>query len=123
MKIGYSRKFSAAHILGNPECDKEWNQGMYGKCCNLHGHTWDVHFEVVGNVDEKSGMIVNFNVLKDIIDGLDHNLINDTVKLPTAENLVGYFVDKLRELELFSSIKVRLYESDHAWAEDEWRST
>jgi len=123
MKIGYSTKISAAHQLGNDDCTKEWNNDVYGKCCNLHGHTWEVEIEAVGNVNKETGMIVNFTTLKAIVHELDHKLINGYVKLPTAENLVTYFMDQLQQLQVFSYINVRIYESDHAWAEDEWRTS
>jgi len=120
MKIGYTCKISAAHQLGNKDCDKSWNKETFGKCCNVHGHTWEVRIEVVGSVDKDSGMIVNFTKLKAIVNELDHRMINEFVALPTAENLVSFFITKLQGLQLFSNIKVRIYESDHAWAEDEW---
>jgi 6-pyruvoyltetrahydropterin/6-carboxytetrahydropterin synthase len=120
MRIGYQCKIDAAHRLGNEQMPKDWNAETYGKCCNLHGHTWAIELEVEGNPNKDSGMIINFTELKRIVNELDHRLINDFVALPTAENLVAYFLDKLKDLQIFSVIKVRVYESDHAWAEDIW---
>jgi 6-pyruvoyltetrahydropterin/6-carboxytetrahydropterin synthase len=122
MKLVYTRKFDAAHYLADDKRNDEWNKQTYGKCCNVHGHTWLVEFELEGAVDEETGMLVNFNILKGIIDELDHTTVNLTVDLPTAENLVKYFMDKLKEMCMFDAILVRIWESDHAYAEDSWRT-
>ena len=88
----------------------------------MHGHTWLVEFILCGDVSSDNHMLVNFNVLRDLIDSFDHKLVNDTIPVPTAENLVGYFLNKLIGMAIFSHVKVRVWESDHAYAEDEWGS-
>ena len=122
MKIFLERTFSAAHCLRDEGLSPAENEKYFGKCENLHGHTWRVQFEVEGQVDFKSGMVVNFNTLKESIDRFDHGLVNDIVKLPTAEHLVMYFMKELKSMELFSYVRVRVYESEKAYAEKEWSS-
>lgn len=50
--------------------------GVDEKCSNLHGHTYSVDVEIEGNVDEKTGMVIDFVVLKrlvkEIVDEYDH---------------------------------------------------
>jgi len=120
MKLVYKRKFDAAHHLGQSTYTKNKNEEVYGKCLNTHGHTWWVEFTVCGAVQE-TGMLVNFNQLKKLIDRFDHGIINDLLFLPTAENLVSYFLEELQKFDLFTYIKVKVWESDNAYAEDEWR--
>ena len=85
MILRIKHKFSAAHKL--PEYD--------GDCHNLHGHTWQVVFEIEGTV-QPSGMIYDFKLLKPMLDSVlpDHKFLNDFVPNPTAENLSQYIFDK-----------------------------
>ena len=59
--------FSSAHIL--PDC---------GKCSRLHGHTYALHAEIMGDVGKK-GMLMDFNDIKknlrSIADELDHHIL------------------------------------------------
>lgn len=89
MLLRIRRKFSAAHKL--PEYD--------GDCHNLHGHTWQVVFEIEGPVQE-SGMIYDFKLLKPMLDSIlpDHKFLNDYVPNPTAENLSQYIFDKAEKV-------------------------
>ncbi|MBM4187079.1 MAG: 6-carboxytetrahydropterin synthase [Gemmatimonadetes bacterium] len=61
--------FSAAHFLTIPG----------HKCESLHGHNYVVSVTVHGPVDEATGFVVDFAVLKAIlrpvIDGLDHRVL------------------------------------------------
>jgi 6-pyruvoyltetrahydropterin/6-carboxytetrahydropterin synthase len=120
MKISLTRTFSAAHCLHDDGLSPEQNERYFGKCEKMHGHTWKVCVEVEGNVDHQSGMVVNFNTLKELIDRFDHGIVNAIVPLPTAEHLVMYFMKELKSMELFSFVKVRVYESENAYAEKEW---
>jgi 6-pyruvoyltetrahydropterin/6-carboxytetrahydropterin synthase len=87
----------------------------------LHGHTWVVELELEGKVPGDTGMVINFTELKELINYFDHAYINDLFpRLPTAENLADFFTDKLVGKQLFSFVKVKVWESDHAYAEDEW---
>jgi 6-pyruvoyltetrahydropterin/6-carboxytetrahydropterin synthase len=121
MKIFLQTKFSAAHQLLVPDKGDQWNKDNFGRCTNLHGHTWKVEFEVGGIQSAENGMLINFNELKAMVDKLDHKFINDIINnLPTAENLVDYFMDQLIDKQKFEYIRVRVYESENAYAEDEW---
>ena len=80
--------FDAAHFLPN----------YPGKCENLHGHTWTVELGVSGEVDPKTGMVVDFKwlseALENILDSFDHHLLNNIIDNPTAENIALYIQDK-----------------------------
>jgi len=57
--------FDAAHRL------------MYynGKCSRLHGHRWTVEVRVTGEIEEKSKILIDYNIIKQIIDVYDHQII------------------------------------------------
>lgn len=57
-------QFDAAHMLSQ----------YTGKCANLHGHTYTGEVEICADVKD-DGMVVDFNVIKDIIDMYDHAII------------------------------------------------
>jgi len=61
--------FDAAH----------YTKGVEGKCMNLHGHTFRVNVEVEGEVDPKTGFVIDFSVLKkivkEVIEEYDHKVI------------------------------------------------
>ena len=61
MKITKEITFDSAHMLSN----------YSGKCSNLHGHTYKVQVTLEGEVNQKVGMIVDFNELK--------NVLNETI--------------------------------------------
>jgi 6-pyruvoyltetrahydropterin/6-carboxytetrahydropterin synthase len=94
--------FDAAHYLTNYK----------GKCEKLHGHTYKLHVTLKGSV-QKSGMVIDFAEFKKIVEEhvlnkLDHTLLNDILKKPSAENLVIWIWDKLDTA--FKSYPVKLYE-------------
>jgi 6-pyruvoyltetrahydropterin/6-carboxytetrahydropterin synthase len=90
MKIIKAFHFDSAHYL------PKYN----GPCNHVHGHRWKLLVEVEGYPKPESGMIMDFNHLKNIvedkvIDLLDHQLINDFIENPTAENILLWIRDKL----------------------------
>ena len=123
VKLHYEGKFDAAHKLYDSLKSPQENFLAFGKCTNLHGHTWRVAFEVEGFVFQ-NGMLVNFTELKELLNTFDHSYINEKADfLPTAENLADYFMTKLLDKEIFTSISVKVWESDHAYAEAKWTAS
>lgn len=61
----------------------------------MHGHTYLLEVSVTGKINNKTGMIIDFGVLKKvvndlIIEKLDHRYLNDIIDNPTAENIVRW---------------------------------
>jgi len=119
MKVTKVFKFDAAHFLkkeGVPE-------SVFGKCSQLHGHTWSLHVTVEGTVDPVTGMVIDFRELakivkENVIDVLDHTLLNDRIELPTAENILMWITEQLKG-KLPSGIKLSsltLYETPDSYA-------
>ena len=70
MKVGIRFGFSAGHTL--------WRHT--GKCRNLHGHNYVVEVEIYGTMDEETGMVMDFGVLKEkvrdrVIGWWDHKFL------------------------------------------------
>jgi 6-pyruvoyltetrahydropterin/6-carboxytetrahydropterin synthase len=112
--IGYTTTFDAAHKLFNYE----------GKCARLHGHTWTVTAEFVGEI-QSNGMVADFHDVKKILDesvGIyDHQDLTQFFGQPTAENIALRIFDNI-STELFrQGIKdvaiatVTVYESPHSY--------
>lgn len=133
--LKYDAKFDAAHRL------LHYN----GPCHNLHGHTWKVELELVGEVDPKSGMLIDFGDIKKIVAStimakLDHggifnfedkvlwqNLNSMGLKTytlpgePTCENIAKSIFEMISSAVQQASktmwlSSVRVWESDHASA-------
>jgi 6-pyruvoyltetrahydropterin/6-carboxytetrahydropterin synthase len=117
-------EFSAAHYYHNPEFTAEENQRIFGKCNNPHGHGHNYTLEVTvkGEVDPRSGFVVDLKKLKDlmnreVIDVLDHRFLNQEVAefkelIPTTENLAISIWRRLQaKLTLARLHRVRLYET------------
>ena len=87
--------FDAAHAL----------RGYPGECKNLHGHTWDIEVTVAGAELDEIGIVYDFKLLKDDLNGVlatyDHVYLNEIppfdVLSPTAENLARVIYERLTE--------------------------
>ena len=84
------------------------------KCARLHGHSFHVTLHVEGEVDEKSGWIMDFSDIKaafqPLYDQLDHHYLNDIEGLenPTSENLSRWIWQRLKpRLPLLSAVQIR----------------
>jgi 6-pyruvoyltetrahydropterin/6-carboxytetrahydropterin synthase len=86
--------FSAAHNL----------RGYKGKCEALHGHNWKVEVVVSRRLLDKSGMVLDFKILKSriykVLEKLDHGYLNKIpyfkTNNPTSENIARYIFDCLK---------------------------
>ena len=117
-------EFSAAHYYHNPEFSPEENQRVFGKCNNPngHGHNYTLEVTVKGEVDPRSGFVVDLKDLKDVLErevlsALDHRFLNKEVpefrdRIPTTENLAIAIWDRLQpKLNVAQLHRVRLYET------------
>jgi len=102
-------EFHAAHFLA-------WHPG---KCKNLHGHSYRVQVDVQGGLDER-GIVIDFDELsdvvwKEILEPLDHSLLNDHLDNPTAERLGIHILRKADATGLKLS-EVRVWETARSLA-------
>ena len=101
--------FSAAHRLALPELSFEENVEIYGKCArpNGHGHNYHLEVSVTGEMDARTGMIVDLVALQQVIDDyvvepFDHTFLNKDIAyfaevVPTAENIAVHIAQLLQE--------------------------
>lgn len=132
MTISKDIKFDCAHMLSNYE----------GKCANLHGHTYHGTVTLEGDVNLETGMLVDYNRIKEIVDAFDHAIVFSEAKergdaetelwlwannngmkyitLPdgksTAENMAVMIAQRLIVEPGVKSAQVRLSETDGSWA-------
>lgn len=118
--------FSAAHRLAIPSLSFEENQEIYGKCArpNGHGHNYHLEVTVAGEIDARTGMLVDLGALQNVIDEyvvepFDHTFLNKDIAyfaevVPTAENIAVRIADLLRSpiKEIGAELdKIKLIES------------
>ena len=134
-QVSISRKFefSASHRYWREEWSDEKNKEEFGLCISPHGHghNYELHVTITGEIGPKTGMIVNLTVIKKqvktIVDQFDHKYLNlDTPffkdKIPTTEN-IAMVMFELIDKELsgdYHLLKIRLYERQDLYV-DVWR--
>lgn len=109
-EVTVEAEFSSGHYLRNYQ----------GKCENPHGHNYRVLVTLAGDVLDATGLLLDFkelkNVLRPVVEYLDHQMINDlepfTTLNPSAENLARYFFDQTnRHLLELTQGRVRVKET------------
>ena len=109
--------FSAAHRI------EDYN----GKCEELHGHNFLVEALFSGSNLGRTGMLVDFKLLKNhlkkILDTLDHKYINEIPffkkRASSSEYLAMYIFDELKKRikgKETALKEVRVWESEKAYA-------
>lgn len=121
-----STHFSAAHRLAHPELSYEENVEIYGKCArpNGHGHNYHLEVTVKGEIDSRTGMLVDLGALQaaideQVVEPFDHTFLNKDIAyfadiVPTAENIAVRIQDLLQSpiSQLGATLhKIKLIES------------
>jgi 6-pyruvoyltetrahydropterin/6-carboxytetrahydropterin synthase len=110
-------QFAAAHNLLHYQ----------GDCENLHGHNWKVEVTVGAQMLDRSGLGIDFKVLKretkKILEHLDHTYLNQLPAFqevsPSSENIARYLFEQLTAVLNDGNVrveKVNVWESDYACA-------
>ena len=131
MTISKDIKFDCAHMLSNYE----------GKCANLHGHTYHGTVILEGDINPETGMLLDYNTIKDVVDVVDHAIIFSStgernpaetelynwacrykmrkVELvhgkSTAETLARDIVDMFITMPTVKAVQIKLSETDGSW--------
>lgn len=107
MKLGYIEYMDCAHFLPGHE-----------KCGRIHGHTYKVEVIITG--ENKTGMILDFGDMKQIIRAVlaeyDHKSLNDFMEYPSVENICEMLARRFRERWRYP-FTVRVWEGEGKWAE------
>jgi 6-pyruvoyltetrahydropterin/6-carboxytetrahydropterin synthase len=109
MELSVQFSFSAGHSL--PE--------YHGPCSRFHGHNYALVVTVAGKPDPRTGMIIDFEELKKIVNEtaiahVDHQNLNDFIPNPTAENIVAVLWARLKG-RLPGLKELKLYETPEYW--------
>lgn|SRR5690606_5760778 len=134
MKIAKEFRWEMGHRL--PE--------HFGLCKNIHGHSYKMIVELEGELD-KNQMVIDYydveKIINPVIEKLDHSFMvtkDDKIVLEflekmsskkvvvdfnsTAENICTYLLSEIRKTDLpsnISSVKVRVYETQFDYAEEQ----
>ncbi len=110
-----------------------------GKCANLHGHRWKIEVWMEGEPDKKTGILIDYNSIKNVIGKYDHQVILNkddpmaaalepfqhvitTPGDPTSEKLARIFVAEINAAARMENpdarVKmIRVWESPNCFAE------
>ncbi|XP_044260881.1 6-pyruvoyl tetrahydrobiopterin synthase [Tribolium madens] len=100
--------FSASHRLHSPYLNNAENAQVYGKCnhINGHGHNYIVKVTLFGEIDPKTGMIMNMTELKQFMEEavmkqLDHKNLDKDVEFfqtraSTTENVTLFIWERMK---------------------------
>jgi 6-pyruvoyltetrahydropterin/6-carboxytetrahydropterin synthase len=122
-------EFAAAHRYIKADWDEAKNLEVFGRCYNppAHGHNYMVEVTVLGEVDPKTGMVVNLfdlkRILLHVLEEFDHKNLNLDMsyfedRIPTSENLARVLWTKLDTQKDIGTLQaIRLYEDEDLYAE------
>ena len=105
--------FSAAHHLLNYD----------GECEHQHGHNWKVEVFAQGENLDKSGILIDFKILKkevkEVLDLLDHQDLNTLEyfknQSPSSE-IIARFIYKQLKPKFYTLTKVSVWETENSCA-------
>ncbi len=124
--------FNAAHRLFRPEWDDEKNLQVFGKCSNpnWHGHNYVLYVTVKGDVDPKTGFLINLKDLskilnENVVEKLDHKNMNLEVdfmenRMSSTENLaIGIWEQIEKPIRDLGAVLhcVKVYETEKNYVE------
>lgn len=109
--------FAAAHNLIHYD----------GDCENLHGHNWKVEVTVRAKELDRSGLGIDFKILKaqtkQLLQRLDHKYLNEIkpfdVESPSSENIARFLFEQLQAVLNNDNVAVdvvNVWESESACA-------
>ena len=123
-------RFNAAHRVHNPALSDEENAAIFGKCNNpnWHGHNYILDVSVEGDIDPRTGYVLDLSALKELVERevvnkVDHKNFNLDVDfmqstIPTSENIVVAFwrllADRVKPAKL---ARLVLWETENNYVE------
>lgn len=122
-------EFAAAHRYIRTEWDEAKNRVVFGRCYNppAHGHNYMLEVTVSGEIDPRTGMVVNLFDLKRlllaVLEEFDHKNLNLDMpyfkdRIPTSENFAHVLWTKLASQRDIGTLHaLRLCEDEDLHAE------
>ena len=110
-KIRKRMEVSGAHRLELP---------YDSPCKRLHGHNWIVEVEIQGDHLNAEGMLLDFTIIKKVVNQLDHDYLNALLPFnPTAENIARWICEEIQKevsADMFvSEVMIQESEGNTAW--------
>ncbi len=120
--LAFQAPFSAAHCLMSEQLSAEENVALYGKCNNArgHGHLYLTEATVGGELDERSGALMNFDSLQTVVIGalepwqnkhLDLEMEEFQHRPSTGENIVQSLWPQIDSRLDGRLVRLRLWET------------
>jgi 6-pyruvoyltetrahydropterin/6-carboxytetrahydropterin synthase len=120
--------FSAAHRYYDPALSPEENRRVFGPCVGRHGHTYTLEVTVRGDVEQRTGFVMDLGELARLIDRevmsvMDHRDLNEEVPelrglQPTTENVAIVVWKRLAPHLVGATLhRVRVREGEDLWAD------
>ncbi|MBI5706731.1 MAG: 6-carboxytetrahydropterin synthase [Armatimonadetes bacterium] len=129
MTLTRTYEFAASHRLYAEGLSAERNLELYGKCANPsgHGHNYKLEVTVSGDLDERTGMMVDLMALdaavnERVVERYDHHHLNSDLpefqgKITTSE-VVAAEIWRALDGQIPAKLeRVRLFETDRSWFE------
>ena len=95
-------KISAMHSLGNPDLSAEKNKEIFGPCYRLHGHDYKIDVTIEGEIDSRSGLCTDRDLLDEavrqsLIEPYNKTNLNNAFTNTSGEALAAEFLLILEE--------------------------
>jgi 6-pyruvoyltetrahydropterin/6-carboxytetrahydropterin synthase len=94
-------RFTASHRYWREEWTEDQNRKAFGAQTAPHEHEFSLQVEIVGEIDPRTGFVVDLvgldQILEELAEPLRDRLLNDTLaecgagELPSTENLARWF--------------------------------
>ncbi len=119
--------FDSAHRLFRKDLSEAENREIFGRCTDIHGHTYRLQVCVSGQIDS-NGWLMDFSdlrsvVSREILSSYDHAFLNDLPDYqncpPTAENMARTIFFRLKAHLKRPNCRlhhVTVFESWNSWA-------
>ena len=114
--------FCAAHQYGHSKWSDTKNWEVFGPDAKVHGHNYELHVTVTGDINPDTGFVVDLGELGEIVKKyvlthLDHSQFDKDVewfadKQPSSENLVIFIWNEIiKHLKSAKLHRIRIVET------------
>lgn len=114
--------FCAAHQYGHSDWTVEKNTEVFGPDAKVHGHNYELHVTVTGDINPDTGFLIDLGELSKIVNDsvlslLDHSQFEKDVpwfsdKQPSSENLVIFIWNEIsKHLKGVELHRIRIVET------------
>lgn len=114
--------FCAAHQYGHADWPEQKNMEVFGPDAKVHGHNYELHVTVTGDINPETGFVVDLGELGNIVNKyvlskIDHSQFDKDLvwfddKQPSSENLVIFIWNEIsKHLKNTKLHRIRIVET------------